>query len=144
MYDTEGDIALARKLNEALSAMPEGLNTDERFAFIKDALLADSEFTGANAKHGEWQDTAVRDALAWWAENPTRLNISDVRTTVSVEFHFPVEVTTLNGDAHSVLDDRGDEIHAIIEDAVQDALATIEKRVGRIAGEWSGVSVTIT
>lgn len=140
MYTNEGDVALAHKLNEALGAMPDNLNIDERIMFIKDALRTDSEFC---ANHSEWNDTDVLDAIGWWAEHTTKLKIRDCEATVSVEFHFPVEVTTLNGDARSVLNDKGDEIHAIIEDAVQDALATIEKRVGRIAGEWSGVSINI-
>jgi hypothetical protein len=139
MYDNEGNIALARKLNELLNAMPkDAYNADLRFIFAKEALLADSNFC---TKHPEWQDTAVRDVILSWAESQKKINISDERATVSVQFHFPVEVTTLNGDARAVLDDKGDEIHEIVEDAVKYALAEIEKRVGHIAGEWSGVQI---
>lgn len=140
MFTNEGEIALAQKLNEALDAMPDDLNHDERFVFIKEVLLADSEFC---ANHGEWEDTAVRDSIYWWAKNPTKVDIRDKRATVAVEFYFPVEVTTLDDDARSVLDDKRDEINSLIENAVQDALSLIGERIGRIAGEWSGVQVRI-
>lgn len=138
MYTNEGEIALARKLNEVLGVMPASLTVDERVMFVKDALSADTEL---NAKHGEWRDTVVQEAISWWVENPTKFDIREERATVAVEFSFPVEVVTLESDARVVLDDKGDEIHEIVEDAVKYALAEIEKRIGRIAGEWSGVQI---
>lgn len=140
MYDNEGNVALARKLNGILGVMPETLTVDERVMFVKDTLRADTDFC---AKHGEWTDTECQNILAWWFENPKKLKISDTAMTVSVGFYFPLEVTTLNDDVHAVFEDRANDIHEIIEDAIQNALQLIEKRVGRIAGEWSGVSLSI-
>lgn len=140
MFTNEGDIALAEKLNEVLDTVPNGLDDDEAYAFVTEALRADSKFC---AEHSEWDDTDVREAIYAWLYEPAKIKTTEAQATVSVEFHFPVEVMTLNGDARSVLDDKSDEIHEIIDDAVQDALANIEEKIGRIAGEWSGVSVQV-
>lgn len=138
MYSNKGNIALAQKLNDALFAMPDDLTAEQRVMFVDDFLRADSEFCG---KYGEWQDSDVRDSISSWAESPTKMSIRERRATIEVGFHFPVGLMTLDGDVGSALDERSDEIHAIVEGAVKDALCLIEERVGRIAGEWSGVEI---
>jgi hypothetical protein len=140
MFTNEGDVALARRLNEALDTMPDDIDTDEAFVLVENALLADSEFC---AEHGEWRDTAVREAIHGWLDNRTKVNITEDRATVAVEFTFPIEFTTLDGDARSALVDESEVIHAIIDEAVREALSLVEQRVGRIAGEWSGVKVDV-
>jgi hypothetical protein len=140
MFTNEGEVALARRLNEALDTMPDDIDTDEAFEFVENALLADSEFC---AEHGEWRDTAVREAIYGWLDSRTKVNITEDRATVAVEFTFPIEFTTLDGDARSALNDESEAIHAIIDEAVREALSLVEQRVGRIAGEWSGVKVDV-
>ena len=141
MFTNEGDVALARRLNEALDKLPDDIDAEEAFWVVESTLLADSEFC---AEHGEWRDTAVREAIYGWLNSRTKVNITEERATVAVEFTFPIEFTMLDGDARSALNDEGEAIHAIIDDAVREALSLIEQRVGRIAGEWSGVKVNVT
>ncbi len=140
MYTNDGEIALAQKLNEVLETMPYGLTADERYGFIAKALLADNNFC---SKHGEWQDTVVRETVYAWLDEPVIIKATEARATVVVEFSFPVDVITLDGNARSVLENKNDEIQDILDDAVSDAFSRIEEKIGRIAGEWSGISVRI-
>ena len=142
MFTNEGDVALARRLNEALDKLPDDIDAEEAFWAVESTLLADSEFC---AKHGEWRDTAVREAIYRWLESRTKVDITEDRATFAVEFRFPIEFTTLEDDARSsFLSDASDEIYVIIDSAVRESLSLIEQRVGRIAGEWSGVKVDVT
>ena len=140
MFTSEGDVALAQRLNTALDTMTDEMDIDQRFEFIEETLRSDIEFS---SKHGEWRDTAVREEIYKWLQDETKVDIRDERATVAVEFTFPIEVATLDGDAEAMLGDRSDEIHTLIEAAIQDVLLVIEKRVGRIAGEWSGVQMRV-
>ena len=94
-------------------------------------------------KHGEWQDTEVREAIYAWLDETAIIKATEARATVVVEFSFPVDVVTLDGNARSVLENKNDEIQDILDDAVADAFSRIEEKIGRIAGEWSGISVRI-
>ena len=141
MFTNEGDVALARRLNEALDKLPDDIDAEGAFWAVESTLLADSEFC---AEHGEWRDTAVREAIYGWLNSRTKVNITEERATVAVEFTFPIEFTMLDGDARSAFNEESEAIHAIIDDAVREALSLIEQRVGRIAGEWSGVKVNVT
>lgn len=141
MYTNEGNIALAEKLNEALESMPAGLTIDAQYARVSDLCKADPDF---NARHSEWQDTAVREAIYSWLDAPEPMTTIEAAGTIELGALIRIAVPTLNGDADEVLNERLDEISDIFQEAIETAMSELDRRVGDASSyEWSGVQVRI-
>lgn len=139
MFTNEGNIALAEKLTQALDSLPTGLTTDEQYARFSDLCESDLDFC---ARHGEWSDTVVREAVYSWLEAPEAMATTEAVGTVDFGATIHITVPTLDGDADAVLEERLEEIREIIRVAIQESLSVIDKRIGR-CHEWSGVVVRI-
>lgn len=141
MFTNEGNIALAEKLTQALDSLPTGLTTDEQYARFSDLCEADLDFC---ARHGEWSDSAVREAVYSWLEAPEAMTMTEAVGTVDFGATIHITVPTLDGDADAVLEERLEEIREIIQVAIEAALGVIDKRIGDTSRhEWSGVEARI-
>ena len=141
MFTNEGNIALAEKLSQALDSLPTGLTTDEQYARFSDLCEADLDFC---ARHGEWSDTTVREAVYSWLEAPEGLTITEAVGTIDFGATIHITVPTLDGDADAVLENRLDEIAEILQLAIEAAMDVIDKRIGNTSGhEWSGLRLEI-
>jgi len=141
MFTNEGSIALAEKLNEALRSMPAHLTADGQYARVCEICESDPEF---NARHGEWRDTEVREAIYAWLDESGTITMKKARATIDIAAQIQISVPTLDGDAKAVLSNRLDEIEEIIEEAIETAMTELDSRVGDASSnEWSGVQVRI-
>ena len=141
MFTNEGDLALAKKLTEALNAMPSSLTVDEQFSQIVYHCKQDLDFC---EKHSEWQDTAVREAIYSWLEAPEAMMETEAVGTIDFGATIHITVPTLDGDADAVLSERLDEITDIIQEAIEGAMDKLDRRVGDASRhEWSGVRIRI-
>lgn len=141
MYTNEGNLALAKKLTEALNAMPLSLTDDEQFSQIVHHCKQDPDFC---EKHSEWQDTVVREAIYSWLDAPEAMTVTEAVGTIDFGATIHIAVPTLDGDADSVLNKRLDEIEDIIQEAIEGAMDELDRRVGNASQhEWSGVRIRI-
>lgn len=141
MYTNDGNIALAEKLTEALETMPTGLTADGRYARVSDLCKSDPDFC---AKHSEWSDTEVREAIYSWLEEPETMAVKEAVGTIEVSATIRIGVPTLDGDADVVLNERLDEISDILEKAIEEAMSELDRRIGDASGrEWSGIQVRV-
>lgn len=141
MYTNEGNIALAEKLTQTLDSLPTGLTTDEQYARFSDLCETDLDFC---ARHSEWSDTAVREAVYSWLEAPEAMTVKEAVGTIEFGATIRIAVPTLDGDAGAVLNERLDEIGDIIQVAIEAAMGVIDNRIGDTSQyEWSGVEVRV-
>ena len=67
--------------------------------------------------------------------------MTEETATIVFEVRIPLAVQTEDGDACAVLDNHDTDIHDILTRAIKSAIAELEEKVGRLAGEWSGVDL---
>jgi hypothetical protein len=140
MFTNEGEVALASLLNQALASLPSGLTTDEAHERVLGFIRSNAAFCET---HQEWEDTAVREAIWSWVEAPEEVALTEEEATLTLSATIPVSVMTVGGDAEAALDS-GDEVHAIFQLAIEEAMVEVKRR-GLVTdiGEWSGLEMDI-
>lgn len=140
MFTNEGNIALAEKLNQALSEMPTGLTADEQYARFRELCESDHEFA---TQHAEWSDTAVREIVYSWLDAPEAMTVTEQEASIDLSATLFLRVPTLDGDACAALGAHHDEISELLSEAIQEAMSAIERRIGVSFTEWSGVATRL-
>lgn len=138
MFTNEGNLAVAERLTQITD--PD-LTAAEQYARFRDLCETDQEFC---AQHGEWSDTAAREAVYSWLDAPEALTVTEKVGGVEFGATIFIKVPTLDGDADAVLTKRLNEIRDIIQEAIEEAMSELDKRIGNTSGqEWSGLDIRV-